>query len=92
MLIGSYFGAWIAVWLPQAFLRMLFAFILIYIAGYMVFSRLDSPVKTVVYAAAPAVVTVILAVLTGAFSQSIRGASAGEQQPPDLVSPEAGGG
>jgi len=76
MLVGSYFGAWIAVGLPQAFLRTLFSFVLIYIAGYMVFSRFDSPVKTVVFAAIPAAVTVILALLTGVFSQSVRPSAA----------------
>lgn len=78
MLVGSYFGAAIAIYLPQALLRMLFSFVLIYIAGYMVFSRFDSPVKTVVFAAVPAAVTVLLALLTGIFTQTVRPAEAGQ--------------
>jgi hypothetical protein len=72
MIVGSYFGAWIAVWLPQGLLRMLFAFVLIYVAGYLVFSRLNDPVRTVLFAAVPALVTVLLALFTGAFQQSAR--------------------
>jgi uncharacterized membrane protein YfcA len=72
MLAGSYFGAAIATALPQAFLRTLFSFVLIYIAGYMVFSRLDSPARTVIFASIPAAVTVVLALLTGVFAQTAR--------------------
>ena len=72
MIAGSYFGAWIAVWLSPAMLRMLFAFVLIYVAGYLVFSRLSDPVRTVFLAAVPAAVTVILALLTGVFSDVMR--------------------
>lgn len=87
MLVGSYFGAWLAVGINQAFLRMLFAFVLIYVAGYLVFSRLDSPVKAVVYAAVPAAVTVFLALVTGVFTQVAKG-QPGEQAAP-AISAEA---
>jgi hypothetical protein len=76
MLVGSYFGAAIATWLPQAVLRTVFSFVLIYIAGYMVFSRLDNPVKTVIFAAVPAAVTVVLALATGVFAGAVKPAAA----------------
>jgi hypothetical protein len=99
MLVGSYFGAWIAVWLPQLVLRMLFSFVLIYIAGYMVFSGFG-PVKAVIFAAVPAAVTVILAFATGVFVQAVRSspaaamASTGESaalEPEPGVGPGDGG-
>lgn len=93
MLVGSYFGAWLAVGINQAFLRMLFAFVLIYVAGYLVFSRLDSPVKAVAYASVPAMVTIVLALLTGVFTQVVKAQpstqatqaiSAGQNSPPQV--------
>lgn len=77
MIAGSYFGAWIANWLSPGVLRMLFAFVLIYVAGYMVFSRLQDPVRTVLFAAIPAVVTVLLAVATGVFQQATQAQNGG---------------
>ena len=85
MLVGSYFGAMFANWLPQAVLRMLFAFVLIYVAGYMVFSKLDSTWQTIAYAFAPAVVTVALAWQAGVFSRIAAVPSA----PPAAQAPEA---
>lgn len=88
MLVGSYFGAWIAVWLPQSFLRMLFALVLIYVAGYLVFSRLGDPRRTVLLAAVPAMVTVILALFMGVFQDLLRpGAGPGAAPPPVLDTP-----
>ena len=71
MIVGSYFGAWVAVWISPAMLRMLFAFVLIYVAGYLVFSRMNDPLRTIFLAAVPAVVTVILALFTGVFQEVV---------------------
>lgn len=81
MLVGSYFGAMIANQLPQAMLRMLFSFVLIYIAGYMIFSMLGSAVQTVGYAFVPALVTVLLAWYTGAFAKAVTS----QEASPDLT-------
>lgn len=78
MLLGSYFGAMFANQLPQAVLRMLFAFVLIYIAGYMVFSKLDSMWQAVGYAFAPAAVTVLLAWQAGIFTKVVQAPGPGD--------------
>ncbi len=86
MLVGSYFGAWIANWLPQGLMRMLFAFVLIYVAGYMVFAGMGSPARSAAYAMLPAIVTVILAAALGVFSRAVEPAA---QDSPDPATPQA---
>ena len=39
VLFGSYFGARIANWLPKEALKLVFGFLLIYVAGYTVFGK-----------------------------------------------------
>lgn len=95
MIVGSYFGAWIAVWLPQSFLRLLFALVLIYVAGYLVFSRLGNPLYAVLLAGVPAAVAMVLAMATGVFQDVIHPAPAAASRPEDSGSaetPEPAGG
>lgn len=87
MLVGSYFGAMIANHLPQGVLRMLFAFVLIYVAGYMVFSSLASTWQTVGYAFAPAVVTVLLAWQVGIFTKAVEAPVADDPPPAQADGP-----
>ena len=39
VLFGSYFGALVANWLPKETLKLVFGFLLIYVAGYTVFGK-----------------------------------------------------
>ena len=69
MFVGSYFGSRLAVFLPQQALKLTFAFVLIYVAGYMIFSQLPSVGGALVLALVPAAVTVALALYTGVFHE-----------------------
>ena len=83
MFVGSYFGGRIAVMLPQQALRLVFAFVLIYIAGYMIFSQLPSLTKALALAAVPAAVAVGLALYAGVF----REVAAKVKAPPPTTAP-----
>jgi uncharacterized membrane protein YfcA len=39
VLLGSFFGAWIATSLPKEMLKLVFGFVLIYVAAYTVFGK-----------------------------------------------------
>ncbi|HSI35715.1 MAG: sulfite exporter TauE/SafE family protein [Phycisphaerae bacterium] len=60
ILVGSFFGAWLANKLPKEELKLVFGFILVYVAGYTVFSYFGKQhlTRSVVLAAVLAVVTV----------------------------------
>ena len=85
MFVGSYFGSKLAVFLPQQALKLTFAFVLIYVAGYMIFSQLPSAGGALLLACVPAAVTVALALYTGVFHEV---AAKVKAEPPAAVSPE----
>jgi len=39
VLCGTFFGAWIANWMPKEALKLVFGFVLIYVASYTVFGK-----------------------------------------------------
>jgi uncharacterized membrane protein YfcA len=51
VLLGTFFGAWIATNLPKEALKLVFGFILIYVAAYTVFGK-EHLVRTLVLSAA----------------------------------------
>ncbi len=60
MLVGSYFGAKLAVYLPADVLKVSFAIVLTYIAAYMVFSKLGDQKVALAYSTVPVVVMLLL--------------------------------
>ncbi len=66
LLVGSYFGARLGGSIPQAAMRVVFALVLTYIAGYMIFSKLDMA-KGFSLALVPVIVTLGLAWASGVF-------------------------
>ncbi len=65
MFIGSYFGAKLGQWMPQHILKVSFAFVLTYIAAYMIFSKLSDVRWAVVLSLGPALVLLIMSLATG---------------------------
>jgi uncharacterized membrane protein YfcA len=65
MLVGSYFGAKLAVYLPGDVLKIIFAVVLTYVAGYMIFSKLGDVKVALAYSAVPVVVMVLLIAFSG---------------------------
>src|SRR5688572_24941416 len=59
VLLGSYFGARIANHLPEETLKLVFGFVLIYVAGYTVFGK-ENLVRSMSLAAAVVFVAVVL--------------------------------
>jgi uncharacterized protein len=56
---GSFFGGWFAASLPKDTLKLVFGFVLVYVAGYTIFSWFGSQhlVRTVILAGALVVIT-----------------------------------
>ncbi|MEM7808101.1 MAG: sulfite exporter TauE/SafE family protein [Planctomycetota bacterium] len=69
MLVGSFVGAEIAKALPQDLLKMIFSVVLTYVAAYLIFSKLDSLPKALLYSTAPVVLMVVLIVVSGVFKK-----------------------
>jgi uncharacterized membrane protein YfcA len=63
VLIGSFFGAWIATSLPKEMLKLVFGFVLIYVAAYTVFGK-EHLVRTLSLSAALVFVAVCLYAIT----------------------------
>ena len=59
VLFGSYFGAVIANWLPKEALKLVFGFLLIYVAGYTVFGK-EHLGRSVTLAAVLVLVAIVL--------------------------------
>ena len=57
VLAGSFFGAWIATSLPKEMLKLVFGFVLIYVAAYTVFGK-ENLVRTLSLSAALVLVAV----------------------------------
>ena len=74
VLFGSYFGARIANWLPKEGLKLVFGFLLIYVAGYTVFGK-EHLARSVTLAAVLVLVAALLFGATRAYDRS-RAASA----------------
>jgi len=71
MLIGSYFGAKLAVYLPSDVLKVSFAVVLTYVAAYMIFSKLGDVKVALIYSAIPVVVMVVLIAWSGVGSMVV---------------------
>jgi uncharacterized membrane protein YfcA len=67
MLVGSYFGAKLAVNLPQDVLRVGFAVVLTYIAAYMIFGKLPSQPRAMLWSLVPVLVVVGLVFASGVY-------------------------
>ena len=63
VLAGSFFGAWIATSLPKEMLKLVFGFVLIYVAAYTVFGK-EHLVRTLSLSAALVLVAVCLYAVT----------------------------
>ena len=63
VLAGSFFGAWIATSLPKEMLKLVFGFVLIYVAAYTVFGK-DNLVRTLSLSGALVLVAMSLYLLT----------------------------
>jgi uncharacterized protein len=63
VLAGSFFGAWIATSLPKETLKLVFGFVLIYVAAYTVFGK-EHLVRTMSLSAALVLVAVCLYAFT----------------------------
>ncbi len=63
VLAGSFFGAWIATSLPKEMLKLVFGFVLIYVAAYTVFGK-EHLVRTLSLSGALVLVAVSLYALT----------------------------
>ena len=69
VLFGSYFWARIANWLPKEGLKLVFGFLLIYVAGYTVFGK-EHLARSVILAAVLVVVAALLFGATRAYDRS----------------------
>ena len=63
VLAGSFFGAWIATSLPKEMLKLVFGFILIYVAAYTVFGK-ENLVRTLSLSGALVAIAMSLYLLT----------------------------
>ena len=86
VLLGSYFGAVIANWLPKETLKLVFGFLLIYVAGYTVFGK-EHLARSVTLAG---VLVVVAALLFGAARLYDRAAAAGAVPAPAAAPAETG--
>ena len=89
MFLGSYFGARLATMLPQQVLRMVFAFVLIYVASYMIFSQGPSIGRALVLSLVPLAVGVGLALATGVFAEVAEKEKAKLATPPASAAEES---
>jgi uncharacterized protein len=83
VLFGSYFGALVANWLPKETLKLVFGFLLIYVAGYTIFGK-EHLTRSVTLAG---VLVVLAAVMFGAtrFYDRTARQAVPSQTPPDAT-------
>jgi len=83
VLLGSYFGAKIAIYLPKEGLKLVFGFVLIYVAGYTVFGK-EHLTRSVLLAAG----LVLVAVLAFGVTKWVDAAERGDQGEAPAARPE----